>query len=70
MFLLMHHVQVASEAREAGTCQEVIPKGNNRHPTIHFQVRTVSFREGFFICMIGNFLASINLLEIRMYGKN
>ncbi len=24
------------------------PKGNNRIPTIHFQVRTVSFREGIF----------------------
>ena len=26
------------------------PKGNDRIPTIHFQVRTVSFREGIFSC--------------------
>ena len=28
------------------TCQEATPKGKDRLPTMHFQVRTLSFSEG------------------------
>ena len=31
---------------ETESYQAAIPKGNDRLPTIHFQVRTASFREG------------------------
>ena len=38
------------------------PKGNNRIPTIHFQVRTVGFREGRKdVAVVGKYLLSTSL---------
>ena len=40
----------------SSTCQEAVPKGNDHVPTIHFQVRAVSFREGSPVGVTWNYL--------------